>query len=316
MEHVQNSLRAGAAQRRVGRICRGGTLRTRGFHFAIAGCSVLILFLGRGTSSGKPLSESGGIDWVPFSGGRFIMGSDNVFPNEGDHYGPTQPPHRVTIPKFQLAKTLVTNRQYKNCVDAGACSPPHFDDGQCQVLKSAKPITVAPGILPEAFRSDDEPVVCVDWNQAQTFSRWVGGRLPTEAEWEFAAKGGEKERKYPWGAKKWNCARSDDGLFCPSSRHPRPVCFRPQGKTPEGLCDMAGMVSQWTQDWFHDTYVGAPDDGSAWEYPVPAKGGTEYYGRVTRGSGAQFGSLSAYRGAGSNLDPEFSFYDVGFRPSR
>ena len=138
----------------------------------------------------------------------------------------------MTVKSFQLAKTEVTNKQYKACVEAGACTPPSSYEG-----------------------GDDQPVVNVDWNQAKAFSEWVGGRLPSEAEWEYAARSGGKERKYPWGDEEPSCERAvmnQGGNGC-GRNATWPVCSKTAGNTSQGLCDMAGNVWEWTQDWYHDS---------------------------------------------------------------
>ncbi|MCX5794460.1 MAG: formylglycine-generating enzyme family protein [Elusimicrobia bacterium] len=245
-----------------------------------------------------------GIKWVTIHGGRFVMGSDDGGPDE-------KPSHEVTVPTFQMAKTLVTYKQYQKCVEAGAC---------------AKPSCVAPG--------GDYPVPCVNWQQARDFSAWVGGRLPTEAEWEYAARSRGKAQKYPWGDEEPTCARavfkelSVRGCGKDTSA---PVCSRPAGNTEQGLCDMAGNMWQWLQDWYHDSYnsvfvgegqdilrrkvhietvaLGAPVDGSAWEDPP----GTY---RVVRG-GSWFNDAALLRAAhrfGSAMD--YRLGHLGFRPAR
>jgi len=179
-----------------------------------------------------------GIQWVKIPGGTFMMG--------GDVSSDSRPRRQVTIKTFSMAKTLVTNRQYAACVASGACTLPQ-DQGA-------------------AFNGVDQPVVGVDWNQAKTFARWAGGRLPSEAEWEYAARSGGKDRKYPWGDFPATCGRAVIAE-CNFDRT-APVCSRPEGNTEQGLCDMAGNVWEWAQDWYHGSYKGAPTDGRAWENPA------------------------------------------------
>ena len=101
------------------------------------------------------------------------------------------------------------------------------------------------------------------WAQAKSFSEWVGGRLPSEAEYEYAARSAGEPIKYPWGddAPRWDTAVYYD----PGTIGPNHVCSKPAGNTKQGLCDMAGNVWQWTQDVWHDNYEGAPGDAKAWE---------------------------------------------------
>ncbi len=217
----------------------------------------LVSYLPPGTVK-KALPQTGkaGIEWVTIMGGSFMMGSEDI--------AWSKPVHSVTVKTFQIAKTEVTNRQYKACIDAGACLPPQ-DAG----WQNAR------------FNGDDQPVVHIDWNQAQAFAVWAGGRLPTEAEWEYAARGRGKEQSYPWGNEDITCERAVLNSVKVSCGRVAawPVCSRPKGNTKQGLCDMAGNAWEWVQDIFHDSYDGAPIDGSAWE---EIQRGTD---RVTRGGG-------------------------------
>jgi len=244
------------------------------------------------------LSKSG-IEWVTIPGGSFLMGADEAGPY-------ALPRHRVRVKTFQMAKTLVTNRQYQACVRSRACTP-------------AKRFAQS--------SDDDRPVVGVDWDQAQAFARWVGGRLPSEAEWEYAARSGGKEQEFPWGDSAATCERAvvKEGRDGCGEGSTWPVCSHPQGNTEQGLCDMAGNTEQWVQDRFHDSYNGAPADGSAWEsaqdrFQDPLYGITWESPR---------GGLRVHRGGAWNKDAAYarsayrSYYfprdpvdDLGFRPAR
>jgi eukaryotic-like serine/threonine-protein kinase len=198
-------------------------------------------------------AKAASIRWVRIPGGTFIMGSDS---------GParSRPAHRVTVRTFELSKTLVTVAQYEDCVAAGACVMPK--------TKFARPST-----------NGGEPMVGADWFMARTFARWAHARLPSEAEWEYAARG-PQDRTYPWGNEPPTCARAVyeemPGAKGCGRNAPWPVCSKPEGNTPQGLCDMAGDVLEWVEDAYHPSYEGAPSDGSAWEGPA----GSE---RVARG---------------------------------
>jgi formylglycine-generating enzyme required for sulfatase activity len=208
-----------------------------------------------GAAKAAPAARTGkaGIKWVSLPGGAFTMGSADA------DLARARPLHRVTVKSFQITKTLVTNKQYKACVAAGACTPAHASDGTCYINNGGG---WSQGSLPEAFQGDDQPAVCVDWEQAQVFAHWADGRLPTEAEWEYAARGAGRKQAYPWGNEKADCSRavaSGCGITATA-----PVCSKPAGSTPQGLCDMAGNAWEWVADGAHDTYAGAPTDGSAW----------------------------------------------------
>jgi formylglycine-generating enzyme required for sulfatase activity len=241
-----------------------------------------------------------GIQWVRISSGSFLMGSAGH--DEGLIVS-AKPAHHVAVKAFEIMKTLVTNKQYRACIAAGACAATHASDGTCDEFDKL-------GDLPSSFQDDDKPVVCVDWDQANVFSAWINGRLPSEAEWEYAARSAGKKNKYPWGNKSWSCERANDGFSCPNSHHTTPVCAKPKGNTEQGLCDMAGNVMQWTLDWSHNGYYGAPNDGSAADNPPNDQ---ESQGRIIRGSQAEFGSIVAFR---MNRAPSVSSRNIGFRAVR
>ncbi|HOU55054.1 MAG TPA: formylglycine-generating enzyme family protein [Myxococcota bacterium] len=235
-----------------------------------------------------PLNPAG-IDWVRVEGGTFLMGSDRGDSDE-------RPRHRVTIRTFEMARTEVTVEQYRRCVEAGACTEPVTGDA-CNWGQAGR---------------DRHPVNCVDWDQAQAFARWAGGRLPSEAEWEYAARSGGQEREYPWGNETATCERAvmwdGSGVGCDVRKGTWPVCSRPGGNTEQGLCDMAGNVWEWVQDWYQDSYQGAPTDGRAWEDLSRTP--------VDRGGSWDSDSLRL-RASNRNRDLPGIFLDsLGFRLSR
>lgn len=241
-----------------------------------------------------------GIVWVTIPGGSFMMGDED--------WSYTKPVHMVTINSFEMAKTEVTNKQYQVCVEAEVCTPAHVSDGTCFVYNQSSGKFDK---LPPSFLSDNQPVVCVDWDQANTFSKWVGGRLPTEAEWEYAARSAGKDQKYPWGNENAVCARAvvADGERGCGIISTWPVCSKPKGNTKEGLCDMAGNVWELIQDNDHASYVGAPTDGSAWKSFTNSR-------RIVRG-GSWFDDAKSAR-ATSRLSNAAgtSYSDCGLRPVR
>jgi len=231
--------------------------------------------------------ETGGVEWVRIPGGSFNMGSKD--------FEWAQPVHRVTVRTFEMTKTLVTVEQYKACVDAGACTAPDTG-GKCNWGQSDR---------------GKHPINCVDWYQAQAYAKWAGGRLPTEAEWEYAARSGGRDWKYPWGNENATCERAvmDDGGYGCGRDSTWPVCSKPSGNTTQGLCDMAGNVWEWVQDWYHDSYNGAPTDGSAWESPTGSH-------RVYRGGSWNGGAGDVRAAFRYDYSPGLRGDDLGFRVAR
>lgn len=187
-------------------------------------------------------------------GGEFEMGSDadevayaldlclTYDTNCQDWYFSVEEPiHEVTVDSYWIDQTEVTNRQYDLCVQAGAC-----EEAKCPE---------------EVEGGDDHPVVCVTWFQGAAYCEWAGGRLPTEAEWAYAARGTTRWR-YPWGDEfngnllnycDSNCTlpkrdeNFDDGYATTA-----PVGSYPEGVSWVGALDMAGNVWEMTGDWYGD----------------------------------------------------------------
>jgi formylglycine-generating enzyme required for sulfatase activity len=163
--------------------------------------------------------------------GEFIMGTNEV--QEGGHTpGDSTPQHTRTLPAFYVDRTEVTNAQYKAYCDATGYPPPaHWNNG---------------AYLPEQAQ---HPVTHVNWYEAQAYALWAGKRLPTEAEWEKAARGTDG-RRYPWG-NAWDVAR-----VASTTNEPTAVASKPDGASPYGALDMASNVFEWTADWY-DAYPGS-----------------------------------------------------------
>ena len=247
--------------------------------------------------------QTGGLIWVTIPGGQFSMGS------KGGGKKDEKPAHRVRVGTFHMSKSEVTNRQYLACVKVGRCRLPGWDDGSCWVWTGTR---FAKGKLPPKFRDPRQPVPCVDWNQARAFCHWAGGRLPSEAEWEYAARSGGRFWAYPWGTALANCSRAvmrDGGSGCGKKRT-WPVCSKSSGNTSHGLCDMAGNLFEWVEDCWHDSYSGAPTTGRAWTSNCSDSR------RVDRGGGWN-GAAGNLRVAGRDRTaPGSRIFTLGFRCAR
>ncbi|NPV87581.1 MAG: SUMF1/EgtB/PvdO family nonheme iron enzyme [Anaerolineae bacterium] len=207
------------------------------------------------------ISEKDGMELVYVPAGEFEMGSQ-----EGDY--DERPVHTVYLDAYWIDRTEVTNAMYAKCVQDGACDEP--------------------GSRGSATRSDyygnssyaDYPVINVDWHMADAYCRWAGRRLPSEAEWEKAARGTDG-REYPWGDGAPSCglANYDAGNYCVGDTSA--VGSYPEGASPYGALDMAGNVWEWVADWYDANYYANsprenPKGASSGEYRV-VRGGSWYY---------------------------------------
>lgn len=175
---------------------------------------------------------------------------DDQKPSRGDKY-------RVRVSSFYIDKYKVTNEDYcrfLNDGNAGYWTPWNLRIGKAVEGKNAGKF------IPADHSLARHPVVLVNWRQARGYAEWAGKRLPTEAEWEYAA-GGKEGRKYPWGNEEPDDARID---FPIKFKHTVPVDSFPKGATPEGVFQMAGNSAEWCADYFDtESYVKAPADGVA-----------------------------------------------------
>ena len=156
------------------------------------------------------------IVWIP--AGEFAMGQDE--PEENNH----SPAHTVGVDGFWIQQTEVTNRMYAQCVASGVCQPPNLT-----------------GFEVDHYNNPDftnHPVANVEWEDARTYCDWIGGALPNEAQWEWAARG-ETGALYPWGEAEPNCSRLNY-QDCATPTFTMPVNSYPLGMSPFHLADMAG----------------------------------------------------------------------------
>jgi serine/threonine-protein kinase len=220
------------------------------------------------------INEKDGAEMVYVPAGEFTMGSENM-----EAYSDEAPEHTVYLDAYWIYKYEVANTQYRQCIEDGACS----------------------GDLSQ-YPENNFPAVYINWNEATDYCAWAGGRLPTEAEWEKAARG-EYGRTYPWGEASPNCSLVQ---YNDCSGEIVSVGSFPNGISPYGALDMAGNVWEWVADWYNANYY----QNSPSQNPTgPASG----MWRVLRGgSWGNNGDLlrASYRGA-SYPDGKLNY--LGFR---
>lgn len=219
--------------------------------------------------------------------GEFTMGSDTDIDSSNSA-------HVIYLDAFYMDVYEVTNAQYERCVAAGACERPHFERTDFRPRYFGDPEYVS------------FPVIYINWHMAKTYCEWRGARLPTEAEWEKAARGTDG-RTYPWG----------DGISCDQANYdgdPAPTSFcsgdtsavgsYENGQSPFGMYDMAGNVFEWTgslnKPYPYDAADGRED---------PVRGGS----RVIRGGAWNEGLDDQRVFYRSWIGPEHSESAIGFR---
>jgi formylglycine-generating enzyme required for sulfatase activity len=256
-----------------------------------------------------------GMTMVYVPGGEFRMGSDDEEVDtamelceayyatscQREWFEVEQPAHSVGLDAFWLDRTEVTNDQYHRCVGTGYCSPPQQSDSDTRDAYYGN------------IAYDDYPVVHVTWSQANAYCRWTGGRLPTEAEWEYAARGSEG-RRYPWGIEydgtrlnscdanceyEWAETNVDDG-----HADTAPVGSYPEGASWCGVLDMAGNVWEWMADWFGPYPIDRQSN------PTGPSSGMD---RALRGDAADGTRAVSRAAARHGMNPQRAYEYTGFR---
>jgi iron(II)-dependent oxidoreductase len=220
-------------------------------------------------------------------GGPFPMGCNAAVDDACD--ANESPPHEVTVSPFLIDATEVTQDAYRACVTAGVCSTPGRG-GFCNW---------------EVDGRGQHPVNCVDWGQATTYCAWARRRLPTEAEWQKAARGTDG-RRAPWGNAPATCdvavmAEGGDGCGTGGTL---PVGSKPKGASPYGAQDMVGNVWEWVADWYGPYSAEAATDPKG-----PAQGSN----RVDCGGGWRDLPARSRASARYAFGPSMRTHVLGFR---
>jgi formylglycine-generating enzyme required for sulfatase activity len=212
--------------------------------------------------------------------GEFLMGSADDDPDASDT---EKPQHAVYLDAYWIDKVEVSNAQYGKCVEAGACH------------KAGCPAE-------SRLNAPEQPVVCVSWQDAHDYAAWVGGRLPTEAQWEKAARGIDG-RLYPWGNTPPDCCKAN---LQGCAERTLSVGSRPDGASSYGALNMAGNVQEWVADWYDGGYYSSSPSRN----PQGPESGSY---RVLRG-GAFFHTERNVRCASRAGDsPDYGDMQTGFR---
>jgi formylglycine-generating enzyme required for sulfatase activity len=211
------------------------------------------------------------VDFVTVPAGPFLMGTLDGPPAE-------RPVHEVWVDAFRIATTPVTNADFARYLAATGAAPPVFW-GRA------------------GFDDPEQPVVGLSWHAAATYAAWADARLPTEAEWEKAARGGVVGGRLPWAG------------GAPATRFDRPPRVRATPRNPLGLYDLAGVCHEWCADWHDEQYYARSPAAN----PRGPERGTR---RVSRGGAWRHADPWSAVGHRSSLPPNLQYSDYGVRLAR
>ena len=252
------------------------------------------------------------IEWVSIPEGTFLMGStleeaEAAYEDaklrssmlERHTFDAELPQHRVYLSAYEISRYEITNAQYRAFVEATNRPTPRGHDGEETWLD-------------ETLNGDTQPVVGVTWFDAQAFAEWIGGSLPTEAQWERAARG-IAARTYPWGDTPPK-ARQHANF---ARRYNRPVSVGqfPKGESPDGIADLAGNVWEWCLDEHSPTAYQRVSSGGTKD-PLNLRFRDVLRARVIRGGAWDVGRAFLRSGLRFKFYPLDSTHTIGFRVVR
>ena len=257
---------------------------------------------------------SGGTNTFPgqtvlVNGGTFMMGSLS-----GTGFSDEHPQHNVTVSSFRISKYEITNQQYADFMNAinanadgsvGGVEYLSIASSSCQISYNGGSFVVDAG-------KENYPVIMVSWYGAKAYSEYYGGRLPTEAEWEFAARGGNSSNGYTYSGSyniddvAWyldNSTNPDNPMY--SGRGTHTVGIKSANEL--GIYDMTGNVDEWCNDWYDSSYYGSSPSND------PQGPATGTY-RVNRGGSWSSDADNCRVADRDNFDPTSTYTSLGFRP--
>ena len=247
------------------------------------------------------ISNGGGdLEWVNVNGGTFQMGSNDGPGNE-------QPIHSVTLSSFEITKYEVTNEQYCEFLNDIGCNSngSHNGENYIDMDNSYCQINYSGGqFIPESGKTDF-PVIEVSWYGSHAFAQWAGGRLPTEAEWEFAARGGNNSNGYTYSGS--NTVGDVAWYSSNSGGHTHQVGTKATNEL--GIHDMSGNVWEWCNDWYDSNYYGSSPSNN----PQGPSSGTY---RVLRGGSGNHNAYNCRVANRNGGNPDYSDHLIGFRVAR
>ena len=277
----------------------------------------ILIFISSGDFVGAEVSESAQevlstIEWVSIPEGTFLMGStpeevEAAYEDaklrssmlERHTFDAELPQHQVYLSAYEISRYEITNAQYRAFIEATNRPTPRGHNGEETWLD-------------ETLNGDTQPVVGVTWFDAQAFAEWIGGSLPTEAQWERAARG-TSARTYPWGNTPPK-ARQHANF---ARRYNRPVSVGQfsKGESPDGIADLAGNVWEWCLDEYSPTaYQRGSSDVS--RNPLNLRFRDVLRARVIRGGAWDVGRAFLRSGLRFKFYPLDSTHTIGFRVVR